>query len=552
MSDTKSPAGYTRKAFAKDNGKGESVAEWTLTPVKNGDPVQIVAQPIYTVPVIFVPGIMGSNLKVTQDIKEEDLKKDQAVWLMDGMIGAAKAWSTKSSKQRQLRLNPLTTDVFDLGDVPDEVPTIGDAEAIRTQRYWGEVAAMSYQSFLVWLERTLNEKGRINQWRAELGQRPYASELFKGLAFEALEEAHVGHAANIRFPVYACGYNWLQSNFDSAKRLKARIEKVIEANNSKSFTCHKVILVTHSMGGLVARACSELLGMQGKIAGVLHGVMPATGAAVAYKRVRTGTEGLAGPVIGGDAAKVTAVFANSPGALQLLPSKDYGTGWLKLGSGEGKAFKESMSLPLADPYEEIYKKKGPWWALVREELINPAKVKDHKGWGVYLTNIGEAQSFHHKLSGKYHPNTVAFYGDGNDAGNGMTWGTVRWEMRSAVHLQPVVPGASQTRSIPRPPVLVPAAAMGSLQVQSDSGAGQIVTKLVPGHVAEFVISGKDSAGDGTVPEVSGKAPAVSGAKLVYHLNLDAEGHEGAYRVPMAQQVTLHAILRMAKDVPVVI
>ncbi len=550
MNDTKSPAGYTRKAFAKDNGKGESVAEWTLTPVKTNDPVQIIAQPIYTVPVIFVPGIMGSNLKVIN--KADSLDPGTAVWVMNGKAGAASDWVTKSAKQRQLRLNPTNTEVTNEGDVPDEVPTIGDADAIRALRYWGEVSAMSYQSFLVWLERTLNEKGRIDQWRAELGSRPYASELFKGLAFEALKEAHVGHAANIRFPVYACGYNWLQSNSDSAKRLKARIEKVIEANNSKSFTCHKVILVTHSMGGLVARACSELLGMQGKIAGVLHGVMPATGAAVAYKRVRTGTEGLAGPVIGGDAAKVTAVFANSPGALQLLPSKDYGTGWLKLGSGEGKAFKESMSLPMADPYEEIYKKQGPWWALVREELINPAKVPNHKGWSAYLKNITNAQEFHEGLSSKYHPNTVAFYGNGKDAGNGMTWGTVRWEMRSAVHLQPVVPGASQTRAIARPPVSVPAAAMGSLQIQSDSGAGQIVAKLVPGHVAEFVISGKDSAGDGTVPVVSGQAPATAGAKLVYHLNLDAEGHEGAYRVPMAQQVTLHAILRIAKDVPVVI
>ena len=79
-----------------------------------------------------------------------------------------------------------------------------------------------------------------------------------------------------------------------------------------------------------------------------------------------------------------------------------------------------------------------------------------------------------------------------------------------------------------------------------------MTKLVPGYVAEFVISGKDSAGDGTVPVVSGQAPAAAGAKLVYHLNLDAAGHEGAYRVPVAKQVTLHAILRIVKDVPVVI
>ena len=68
----------------------------------------------------------------------------------------------------------------------------------------------------------------------------------------------------MRFPVYACGYNWLRSNLVSAKRLAERIDKVIKDNNSKSSTCDQVILITHSMGGLVARACTELLGAQGK------------------------------------------------------------------------------------------------------------------------------------------------------------------------------------------------------------------------------------------------------------------------------------------------
>lgn len=549
MSDSSKSVVFKRKTFAKDNGKGESVAEWTLTPVGLSDPVQCVAQPICTIPVIFVPGIMGSNLKVINEVK--GVKAGQAVWLMDGKIDAGTSWATKSAEQRQLRLDPKNTTVTGEGEVPKQVPTIGDSEAIRQQRFWGEVGSMSYQSFLVWLERTLNEKGRSDLWETELGQRPYAAEMPPGMTFQALSAEHIGHAANFRFPVYACGYNWLADNLNSAMTLRGRINKVIELNNTSCFTCEKVILVTHSMGGLVARACSEVLeGMRDKIAGIVHGVMPATGAAVAYKRVRAGTEGVAGRVIGIDAAEVTAVFANSPGALQLLPSKDYGSNWLKLGSGLGGAFQESMTLPKADPYEEIYKQKGPWWALVREELINPAKLEEHEGWDRYLKNIGFAQSFHEGLSGKYHPNTIVFYGDGSHEENGATWGAVRWEMRSAVHLQPVVPGAQQTRSVPRPPVKLPAAAMAALEAQSDSGNGQVITKLTPGHVAEFVISGKDSAGDGTVPVVSGAAPTRNGIKAAYHLNLDAVGHEGAYRAPLAQQVTLHSILRIAKDVRV--
>jgi hypothetical protein len=49
-----------RIAHATANEKGESTANWVLTPAAVTDPVYIVAQPIYTVPIIFVPGIMGS------------------------------------------------------------------------------------------------------------------------------------------------------------------------------------------------------------------------------------------------------------------------------------------------------------------------------------------------------------------------------------------------------------------------------------------------------------------------------------------------------------
>ena len=302
-----------RMAYTTANEKGESTASWALTPVGVTDPVFIVAQPIYTVPIIFVPGIMGSNLMVTQDV--DKLKKGNPVWLMNGKVGAAKAWGFKNPTERQLRLNPNTTAVYPGGDVPSNVPTvtIGNATqllqgngwrestdktakvppanntAIPEGRGWGEVAAMSYHSYLIWLENALNGKGRIDGWRNLQGEPDFAKVLSDGFKFQQVKKEDIGHGADMRFPVYACGYNWLQSNAKSAERLAKRIDDVINANNSKSFTCEKVILITHSMGGLVARYCSEMLKKSGKIAGILHGVMPATGAAVAYKRVRSGT-----------------------------------------------------------------------------------------------------------------------------------------------------------------------------------------------------------------------------------------------------------------------
>eukprot|EP01032_Pedospumella_encystans_P026865 gene26865-30371_t len=126
--------------------------------------------------------------------------------------------------------------------------------------------------------------------------------------------------AKCRFPVYACGYNWLASNTEAADALKDRIAEVIAENNKGAYKCEQVILVTHSMGGLVARCCAQLDGMAGKIAGIVHGVMPAVGAAVAYRRCKVGMREesfTAGLVIGSNGREVTAVFAQAPGALQL-------------------------------------------------------------------------------------------------------------------------------------------------------------------------------------------------------------------------------------------
>ena len=87
-------------------------------------------------------------------------------------------------------------------------------------------------------------------------------------------------------PVHAVGYNWLASNALAAKKLRDEINRITAQYNKGQFSCEQVILVTHSMGGLVARACAQLPGMADKIAGISHGVMPATGAAVAYRRCK--------------------------------------------------------------------------------------------------------------------------------------------------------------------------------------------------------------------------------------------------------------------------
>uniref|UniRef100_UPI0035BF3751 esterase/lipase family protein n=1 Tax=Caldimonas manganoxidans TaxID=196015 RepID=UPI0035BF3751 len=238
--------------------------------------------PTRIIPVIVVPGVMGSNLK----------PKDKGEsWRMDSKLTAL-SWATKSAKQRKTFLRPEVMVVDDDGKVPTDMKL--PAEELK-RRGWGEIAAMSYGSALRWLEEHLNDFGSYqNGLRAQLRREALGAQVGEQL----LSEDEVRLSYRYRFPVHAFGYNWLDDNAQSAQALGRRIDEIIERYNQREMShgcplarCEKVILVTHSMGGLVARYCSEVLGYRDKIYGIVHGVMPATGAAAVYRRMKAGTEG---------------------------------------------------------------------------------------------------------------------------------------------------------------------------------------------------------------------------------------------------------------------
>jgi len=168
--------------------------------------------------------------------------------------------------------------------------------------------------------------------QAELGETPLTKE-------------EIALSYRYRFPVHVCGYNWLDDNAHSATHLNVRIRNIINRYRKEGKRCEKVILVTHSMGGLVARYSSEVLGIRSLIFGIVHGVMPSLGAAAVYRRMKSGTEnsgegalgflkGLAtSAALGSDGAEMTAVLSSAPGPLQLLPTAEYGNHWLKIKTG---------------------------------------------------------------------------------------------------------------------------------------------------------------------------------------------------------------------------
>lgn len=462
---------------AQQNKGAARKAQGFATPKEDKKPQCARFLPTRVLPIIFLPGIMGSNLRMSEQRRKYLHLKDNIAWRPDS-LGALnlKKNANMSPSQRQLRLDPLqtTVDIYDpsgpaditgdgrhanvkltkgldlplLQNDPDFVVNGRSAVQKARGRGWGEVFFNSYGKFLQHLESRLNNTfsdEKINpEWHDVIGVAPQTWGLHPSLPQQALTEEELKKVATACWlAVYAFGYNWLQSNGDSAKIIASRINALIASVTDSGYECNQVIVVTHSMGGLVGRALihPDYGNLRDKVLGIVHGVMPAIGAPAAYKRMRAGFEdpgmfnrklsaieaSASAKVIGNYGDEVTAVLANSPGGLQLLPSDSYGNGWLRIRhNGHDLAcFPKN-----GDPFNEIYKVQNKWYALFREEWINPSKLTIKQGGGTFERTcmyLDLAKNFHQTISKTYHPNIYAHYGA--DAAQ-QSFSEVVWEIKN--------------------------------------------------------------------------------------------------------------------------
>ncbi|CUJ52119.1 lipase/acyltransferase domain-containing protein [Achromobacter kerstersii] len=590
------PTSQARVAPTHYDARGQQCFTWTLTDCKITDPVQLRIGPDLILPVIFIPGVMGSNLK---SVPENPTQKPIPVWTLNyGFTGLPtdllSQWFMKEAGFRQTFLHPDRVQVDDQGDVPQVASGMvqenrqllpADRKAALMQRYrergWGEVGQISYERFLLWLEHALNSPivPRHANYTLELGAdhwldpealypqlKPGMEVFMPGLngldrkgpetGVKPLTSDDLIAGARFNMPVHAFGYNWLASNTDSAKKLKNRINTILEQYGGR---CKQVILLTHSMGGLIARMCATLPGMETAICGIIHGVMPTNGAPVAYRRCKVGMgdESFGSSlVIGSRGQDVTAVFAQSPGALQLLPTRSYTPNWLKLIRADGGRDIPAVSQwPSATqcPYETIYLERKRWWGLVRESWLAP-KGGVPIDWKDYEHNVGSARSFHDALSHYYHPNTYAFYGSDTKH---PSFESIRWTIRAG--LQP--PGSTVAGHS-----METLADMDAQGVRYDGRTpayvgGKTVTGYDPrnpfaatARPAELEYSEwelhcemQDGSGDGTVPTSSGRAPIAQARNGQVREQLQMRGfnHEGPFRDSLVQLITLQWILKIA-------
>lgn len=161
--------------------------------------------------------------------------------------------------------------------------------------------------------------------------------------------------------------------------------------------------------------------------GAIHGMHAFNGMAAIYRRMQLGWEvegkgkglfkrarsAVTSYAMGFDSKFVTPVFAQSPGLLEHVPSHLYKkgtqTGWLHF--QDKKNGTALMSLPVSDPYEDIYKQTR-WYGLANPVRLSTDKTKRKEQWTKYLALMEKVGDFHkYELDGYVHPKTFAFYSE---------------------------------------------------------------------------------------------------------------------------------------------
>ncbi|MDR2051102.1 MAG: hypothetical protein LBQ63_04950 [Deltaproteobacteria bacterium] len=376
-------------------------------------------------PIVFLPGIMGSRLKnggnLIWDLDSGFLAAGYGAYNRLADLSAGERYALLAAKRQSHTIPGNPGDSLTDEDKEHNL-RFSERYPHGAKRGWGGVYWQGYGDLLK----------ALDEWNTPL-------KLF------------------LDMPVYAVGYNWMLSSKDSGEKVAVIIKKIKALHNASH-----VLLITHSMGGLVARWACKNEGLEDIVYGVVHGAQPSRGAPDAYRRMVAGhtNEGLTGNMLsrtlGPDDATVTAVLAYSGGGLELLPSARYTLGavperfgatktaWLHCLTRYDDGGQRYMSLPPAktsagndsadpspqasgDPYEGIYKKQGAFWNLLHPEWLDrktPDSIHD------VIDSLDNAKEFHDKLVCKdknkslyVHPRTIQMYSSGGNT----TFCEIVWE-----------------------------------------------------------------------------------------------------------------------------
>lgn len=598
-------------------------AEYTVFMTETKDTVRhdVKAPPGKIIPVIFLPGVMGSNLRMSAVRQRQLGRPDNRAWRPDdigtvetvGGSGIGNWFKNATPAQRQLVFDPNETEVeyyhyteskerFDPNGVvtkesdvrhqnvpvtlnpipplmgsrdswqpgqPEEPRKFASIAQVARWRGWSEVLfGGAYGKMLQTAERFLNniidKKGKVNlAWQLvpkdSSGVKMSLidgkiSDLLMGdpeelgaSGGEPITEADLKVIAPCWYPVHAMGYNFVKSNGESAVVIADRIRGLVAGYKKRGFQCEEVIIITHSMGGLVGRALihpkygNMLDDKNVKVLGIYHNVMPTIGAAGAYKRMRFGFREkdtiparYEAKVLGFDGQNATAILANAPAPLEMMPGTAYGLDWLKVIDGRDKVL-WSWPRGHGTALEDIYLKPATaWWRLINPEWVNPGNVLLSNGGGIVnvYKRLEKASRFLSSIENTFHPVTYASYCASPEH---MSYGDVVFKVIASSGSE--VDSAGHVVPWPAPDtwVLLTDDMKTTLTVQ----AGQRVLTLQLQH--------GNAPGDETVP--SGRSANHIKGTLFEQGKAKGKGyeHQNSYADPQVLASLLYSVVKIAKS-----
>jgi len=299
---------------------------------------------------------------------------------------------------------------------------------------------------------------------------------------------------HFRTPPHCFGYNWTRPIEDSADALREFVTALKSKYRRHGGRCDRVVLVTHSTGGLVARWACKRADFRADVLGVIHAGVPHRGAPEMYYRFKTGFP--RGKVIDTVVAWITArsgdegtaLLGSIPGAIPLLPFGSYRTSdgaahWLAVERNEGP----EIQRPTTSPYADIYLQRAVWGLVDAHDLDPRRRVDPEQRYRDYRAIVEATDAFHRDIEAAGHPNSVNLVSVG-----------VPTAERIALHAtnDPVVVERLRRR--------------GGRDDTLDRGEFRAVGRLDDGDETQWAVELQPRTGDGdaTVPTVSATQPGV--------------------------------------------
>jgi len=494
-----------------------------------------------SIPIVFVPGIMGSRLK----------RNGQRVWDPNDLGFTLKTYALASPEQRQQLLGSPGLDVDN--DQPAAVQ--GNVSSDTFQREVGGSMGMAGFSEMPssMQQQILNKAEARGKDAFEMGWGGIAWN-FYGNFLQTLSSHDWSPFSKVfTHPVYAVAYNWTQDNAISGAYLAGKIGEIIAREQGKGRICEKVVVISHSMGGLVSRAAAKLSAAEGDVFDIVHGAQPVLGAPAAYRRIRAGFESTWWPesiamsrVLGPSSADVLAVLGHSVGGLELLPNSLYKTNhgepkWLKM----TKDGLELAALPSDDPYASIYEERKSFLRLAyHPEYIDPSALSKasrstsdpyEKAIGSLINNLRVAKLFHQNLGMKSHAITYSSWVGGRGL---KTWDRIEYRYLRQ-HMEPYT-----SYGMDGMPTYV------DTNPSEGRGTDYWSDQHRHGSSGYYEILAQDGKGDGTVPESSGGALKTQSNGLSKKLNyrvIESVEHGDFFNDSNVQRFAIGCVMEMTKE-----